>query len=424
MPQTLNLEEIDLTDPDFFRDGDPHGAFRLLRREAPVYWHDRGDGLEFWAITKHEDIIRISRDPDRFVSGQGVVMGDELMDMTEKLGYDFRGSMLLMSDPPNHTRLRQMVSGEFKRSQLTKLQHHIREIVDAIIADVVERGECDFVADVAARLPLAVICEMMDLPRDEWQHMFELGNRMIGASDPEYNPAIDPADPLSALSDASMDFLLNTQMEMFMVFAQLAEEKRKAGLEGHNDLVSVLLGSELTQEELLIFCLLLVIAGNETTRNATSAGMLALIEHPDQRQRLVDDPSLLDSGVEEILRWTSPVMHFKRVATQDVELRGQRIREGDRVVMWYPSANRDEDVFVDPYRFDVGRHPNDHLAFGRGEHFCLGANLARLELRVMFSELLRLVPDMELASPAERLRSNFIGGVKQMPVTFTPTAVG
>jgi cytochrome P450 len=290
----------------------------------------------------------------------------------------------------------------------------VREITNQIIDDVAARGACDFVTDVAALLPLAVICQMMGIPREDWQLMFTLTNSGLGSEDPEYQ-TVPGSGPETARQ---------SRIEMFKYFATQVARRRQSGGE---DLVSILVGAEvdgesLTQEEILFFCQLLILAGNETTRNAISGGLLALCEHPEERARLQNDPSLLPTAVEEILRWSSPVAHMMRYVTRDVEIRGKQIREGERVLLWYPSANRDEEVFPNADRFDVGRTPNEHIAFGIGEHFCLGASFARLELRVMFETLLERLPDIQLAGKPERLRSGFIGGIKHMPVTFTPRA--
>ncbi|HZU78101.1 MAG TPA: cytochrome P450, partial [Dehalococcoidia bacterium] len=351
--------------------------------------------------------IRISRDPQRFISGKGIHLS---LDPDQEARPEFgQGTMMITTDPPRHVRLRRLVNKGFTPRMIARLEPHIRAIVTHVLDNVAPRGECDFVTDVAALLPLAVICDMMGVPEPDWERMFQLTNRALGFDDPEY--ATQPGDSGGA------------EMEIFQYFAALAAQRK--GEERRDDLLSVLLeadidGEKLTDLELLWFCFLLIVAGNETTRNATSGGMLALIEHPDQRRLLLEDPALLPGAVEEILRWTSPVLHMARVCTADTELRGQTIRAGQKVVLWYPSANRDEDVFPDGDVFDVRRTPNDHLAFGIGEHFCLGAGLARLELRVMFEELLRRMPDIELSGPVERLRSNFIGGIKHMPVRFNP----
>jgi cholest-4-en-3-one 26-monooxygenase len=312
------------------------------------------------------------------------------------------------------------VNKGFTPRMVAALEPHIRSITRGILDDIAEKGECDFVTEVSALLPLAVICDMMGLDPKDRPLMFDLTNRVLGGGDPEYQTE-SGTDTLEAIR-ATVE---GGRQEMFMYFARLLAERAS---NPRDDLMSVIVGSEvdgekLTQEELLFFCYLLILAGNETTRNAISGGLLALFEYPEQRQRLQADPALLPTAVEEILRWTSPVMHMARVATRDAELGGKQIKQGQKVVLWYPSANRDESVFPDPYTFDLGRTPNDHIAFGIGEHFCLGAGFARLELRVMFEELLRRFPDIQQAGPAERLLSNFIGGIKHLPVRYTATRV-
>jgi len=262
---------------------------------------------------------------------------------------------------------------------------------------------------VAAELPLQVIADILGVPQDDRHLVFDWSNRLVGAADPEYQHGQEHA--------------VNAAMELYAYAHDLAAQRRESP---KDDIVSILTTAEveghtLSELELDMFFLLLSVAGNETTRNGIAHGMLALIEHPDQRRRLVDDPSLIGIGVEEMLRWGTPVMHFRRTATCDTVIRDQAVAEGDKVVIWYISANRDEAVFDDPYVFDVGREPNNHVSFGGGgPHFCLGANLARMEMKIMFTELLRRVPDMELAGPVQRLQSNFINGIKHLPVSFTP----
>ena len=279
-----------------------------------------------------------------------------------------------------------------------------------MIDNVSEKGECDFVTDLAAELPLQVIAEIMGVPQEDRHLVFDWSNRMVGADDLEYSSSPEQAFEASA--------------ELYAYANQLAAKKRA---NPDDDIISVLLQSEvegdrLSELEFDLFFLLLTVAGNETTRNLIAHAQLALMDHPDQRAKLLADPSLVPQAVEEMLRWGTPVMHFRRTAQRDTEIRGQRIAEGDKVVIWYISANRDEDVFDDPYRFDVVRAPNEHVAFGGGgPHFCLGANLAKLEIGVMFEELLRRLPDMQLSGPVQRLRSNFINGIKHAPVQFTPS---
>jgi cytochrome P450 len=292
----------------------------------------------------------------------------------------------------------------------------IRQIASTILDRVADRATCDFVLDISSQLPLAVICGLMGLEEQHWPLMFQLTNRTLGAADPEYQDVVSEEERGSVAARIHTANIGRAQMMEF--FAGTLEERRKAPRE---DLISILLESEVDGERLedydiLAFCFLLILAGNETTRNGISGGLLALCEHPQERARLQADMSLLDSAVDEILRWTSPLHHMARRAVADVEIRGQTITAGDSVLMWYPSANRDEDVFPDPYRFDISRHPNEHLAFGHHEHFCLGAGFAKKEIKVMFEELFRRFPDIQLDGPPVRLRSNFINGIKRLPV--------
>jgi cytochrome P450 len=325
------------------------------------------------------------------------------------------GKMLITIDPPQHGRLRRLVNKGFTPRMVAQLEPSVRAITTSILDEVAPRGACDFVTDIAALLPLGVICALMGVPREDWGLMFTLTNRVLGAEDPEYQ----------TIAGDARETANQGLREMFGYFVQLVTARRA---ERRDDLISVLTdaemdGESLTDEEILYFCYLLIVAGNETTRNAISGGMLALCEHPAERARLAADAALLPTAVEEILRWTSPVMHMARFVTRDTVLHGQPIRAGERVLMWYPSANRDAAMFPDADHFDVGRTPNEHIAFGLGEHFCLGAGLARQELRVMFETLLARLPDIALAGPVERLRSGFIGGIKHMPIRFTARAL-
>jgi cholest-4-en-3-one 26-monooxygenase len=315
--------------------------------------------------------------------------------------------MMLQMDPPRHTRLRLIVNKGFTPRMISRLHERVREIARDIVASIAERGECDFVVDVAAELPLQVIAELMGVPQADRHQLFDWSNRMIGSEDPEYAVAAEEAQTAA--------------IEMFGYANELAVHKRA---NPSDDIISVLLQAEVDGERLSdlefdLFFELLAVAGNETTRNLISHGMLALIENPDQRKLLLDDPQLLDSTVEEMLRWASPVMYMRRTARSDFEIRGETIREGDKVALWYIAANHDPDVFEDPHRFDLTRSPNEHEAFGGGgPHFCLGTHLARLEIKVMFEEVLARIPEMELSGEVQRLRSNFINGIKHLPVAF------
>jgi len=317
---------------------------------------------------------------------------------------------MLMMDPPNHTKLRLLVNKGFTPRMVNRLDEHIRDITKAIVDKVAQRGECDFVVEVAAELPLQVIAEMMGVPDEDRHKIFEWSNRLIGSEDPEYNVSRDEA--------------IGAATEMFLYSADLAAAKRK---NPGDDIISALLqaevdGDTLSDTEFNLFFQLLAVAGNETTRNLISHGMLALIENPDERAKLMADRSLLPGAIDEMLRYASPVMYMRRTATSDFELRGEHIKEGDKVALWYIAANRDEAIFDEPHRFDITRDNKNYVAFGGGgPHFCLGANLAKLEIRTMFEELLDRVPDLELAGPPQRLRSNFINGIKHLPVQFRPT---
>ena len=396
---------VDLADPRTFVPAVPHEYFEWLRREDPLHWHDEPHGPGFWVLTRYADVVAVNRDAHTFSSHRG----GALLPTMEPEQLAQQQLMMLNMDPPQHTRLRKLVNKGFTPRMVSALEPHIREVANQIIDQVIEKGECDFVTDIAAEMPLQVIAELLGWPVDERHQLFEWSNRMVGSNDPEY--AVTQEDAQGAAT------------ELFMAANALAEKRRS---DPRDDIVTRLLeaeveGEKLTEMDFDLFVMLLAVAGNETTRNLVSHAQVALMENPDQRQKLVDDPSLIPTAVEEMLRWGSPVMHFRRTATRDVEMHGKTIAENDKVSIWYISANRDDAVFEDPYRFDVTRHPNEHIAFGGGgPHFCLGANLARLEIRVMFEELLRRTPDMELDGEVQRLCSNFINGIKHIPVKFKP----
>jgi len=400
--------DVDLTNFDVFVQGKAHAVWRRLRTEAPVHWNPgTADFPPFWSVTKYADLLTVSRDTDTYISSRGIAISADPQNPPPGAG-----KMMIMMDPPRHVRLRRLVNKGFTPRMAAALEPSVREITNGILDDVAPRGGCDFVTDAAAMLPLAVICAMMGIPREDWALMFDLTNRGLGPADPEYQTV-----PGNAQETAEQ-----SRREMFIYFSAKAAERRR---ERQDDLVSVLVGAEIdgeaiTEEELLFFCQLLILAGNETTRNAISGGLLALLEYPDQMARLRAEPALLPTAVEEILRWTSPVTHMMRYVTRDTELGGQSLRAGERVLLWYPSANRDEDVFPHANTFDIGRTPNEHIAFGIGEHFCLGAGVARVEVRVMIETLLARFSDIALAGEVERLRSSFIGGIKHMPIRFTP----
>lgn len=403
----VDASQIDLLDRDRFVQGIPHEWFTWLRRNAPVYRHPEPGGPGFWVISRHADVITANRDATSFSSDQsrGGVVGLEGPTASPP-GMEAAGNLMLYMDPPAHTRYRKLVNRGFTPRMIGALEIHVREMAARIVEQAIAKRDCDFVVDVAAELPLEVIAELVGVPHEDRHKIFDWSNRMVGSEDPEY--IVSPEEVFEA------------QAEMFMYAQQLAAQRRD---EPRDDIVTALLdaeveGDRLSEMDFNMFFMLLAVAGNETTRNAIAHGMNAFLEHPEQYEMLVAEPErLLGSATEEILRWASPVMYFRRNVTQDVELHGETIRAGDKISLWYISANRDEEVFEDPFRFDVARDPNPHIAFGGGgPHFCLGAQLARLEIRVLFEELATRVPRVEALGTPDRLRSNFIGGIKHLPV--------
>jgi cholest-4-en-3-one 26-monooxygenase len=400
-----------LTNPGFFANHDPHPVWQQLRREDPIHW-TQGLVRPFWSITRYDDIVAAFSEPNLFTSSRGLIVpsSPEMEQLTpEMMG---AGQTMIMTDPPVHGAMRRAFNRLFLPRPVGRYETPGEALVSEILADVMTRGECDFVVEVAARLPMAFICEIMGIPRKDWPDMFLWGNMSIGFEDAEYQVA--SGSPLETRQ---------TGIEKLGSYTtRLALERR--GGDGE-DLLSVLgnatLGGRyLTESELFHNGWLYMLGGLETTRNAISGALLALIQHPAERTRLVNRADLMPIAIEEILRWTSPITHIARVASRDTDLGGQKIREGEWVALWMPSGNRDEAIFVDPYRFDIERTPNEHIAFGKGEHFCAGAHLARLELRLMLKALLAQIDHIELAGKVERLTSNVIAGIKHMPVRFTP----
>jgi cytochrome P450 len=409
----MSSAELNLLEPATFEEAVPHDYFRWLRQNDPVHWNpgrparQRAVGIEepeqrgFWVLTRHADVVAVSKDQELFSSERGTALNADLLPKDLPM---FQQQMIHM-DPPRHTRHRSSINDNFKPRTVRKLDGRIRELAREIVDGVAPKGECDFVTEIAAELPLLVLAELLGVPRGDRKLLFDWTNRMIGLDDPDYG---NPYDAQAAL------------MELFQYSAKMANERRS---DPKDDLMSALVhadggGKELDYIEINMMFFLLVVAGNETTRNAISGGVQALCEFPDQRDRLLADRGLLKTAIEEMVRWHSPVMQFRRTATRDTEIQGQAIAENDKVVMYYGAANRDESVFDRADEFDVGRVPNPHVGFGIGSHFCLGANLARAEMRIMLEEILSRLPDLELIGPIERLRSNFINGIKRMPVRF------
>jgi cholest-4-en-3-one 26-monooxygenase len=400
----LTLDSIDIINPDLYvQRGYPHEEWALLRREAPIHYYERPNVGPFWVLTRHADIVNVSRQPGLFKSIQILFVTVNEPGMPDEAVL----RQLLNMNPPEHGAYRGVVNRRFTPRSIQQLTSGIERITIEVLDELVGQDECDFVTAVSAKLPLAVIAEMFGIPREDWPLMFRLSNQMIGPTDPEY-----------AGTDTIIETLERAKMEFFQYFSGLVEDRRKRP---RDDLSSALANGQVNGEPLPIFELmsyfaLLIIAGNETTRNATTGGLHAFIDNPDQWAKLKRDPALVPKAVEEIVRWTSPVIQFTRRATEDTDLDGHKIREGDTLALFYPSANRDESVFAAPNHFDIERYPNHHIAFGIGEHFCLGANLARLELQVMFRHLAQRLESVELAGPIQRMRSSFVGGIKHMPV--------
>src|SRR5262245_50973544 len=401
---TMTLNDVDIANPDAYLGGVPHEQFAFLRREAPVFRHHEADGPGFWALTRHADILRVARDPATFVQAPSLFIEDlpagNLRDSPD---------VMINMDPPRHTRFRALVNRGFTPRIIQRMEDHVRSSVTELIDAFAARGSADLAADFASELPMRIILALVGVPREQQPAVLDFSMRFFGALDPEYEGGLEDLDALMVSIEA--------------VARGLADERRRAP---RDDMLSQLVGAAvdgqtLSDAEIGGFFRLLLSAGHDTTKNLLCNGMLTLLEHPAERRLLQADPGLIRSGIEEMLRFTPPVLYFRRNAARDVDLRGQRIAAGDKVILWYVSGNRDEAVFGAPDRFDVRRTPNDHLSFGQGAHFCLGASLARLEARVAFEEILRRLPDLELAGPVARVRSNWVLGVKSMPIRFTRT---
>jgi len=404
----LALADVDLADHDNFVAGTPHDTFSLLRHEDPVHFNPEPDGAGFWAVTRYADIVQVHRDWETFSSELGGTSLQELdADQIEA-----RKAMIDM-DPPRHNQLRALINKGFTPRAVKAYEGSIRGLFGRILDEALVLDEFDFVEEVASELPMRVFAELLGAPQDDRRYLVELGDRMLGNTDPEF------ATPEELERNRHLPFSSPAALEMFEYGRKLAARRRK---EPRDDIVTRLVqaeidGEPLSQREFDVYFLLLATAGNETTRHTISHGLLALIEHPEELDRLRREPALMPVAAEEILRWATPVTHFRRTATRDVEFAGKQIRRGDKVTTWFASGNRDEQIFDRADVFDVGREPNPHMTFGPGGvHFCLGAHLARLEVKIAFQELLPRMAAVELAGPVERLRSNFFAGIKRMPV--------
>jgi cytochrome P450 len=399
----VDLSKVDLTDLSYFEDGPPYELFARMRAEASPHWNAlTGDEPGFWSFTKAADIADISRNPATFSSARGGVFATSQGAVPPEV----LAQVILGMDPPQHTKHRNIVQAVFTPKMIREKEENIRTTVTTLIDDVIERGACDFVDDIAVELPLRVIADMLGVPQDDRRQLFEWTNTLSRAA-----ATADPQLGMSALLE------IGGYMN-----GMTAERKANPA----DDLVSRMIAAEvdgesLSEAEVTFFFGILMFAGNDTTRNTASGGMRALIENDGGRQKLVNNPDGIPNAVEEMLRWVTPVVYFTRVAQRDTEVGEHPIREGERVAMWYPAGSRDPAAIDDPDRFDVSRQKPPHQAFGGGgAHFCLGNTLARLELRVLFEELMRRVPDMQIAGSVTRLTSNFSNELTSMPVTFTP----
>jgi len=397
---------LDLATPEHYeRHGYPHAEWTWLRHHDPVFWYERPNVDPFWAITKHADIIELGKQPDVFLNAPRLAV------FTNDLPPPPEGAArhLLNMDPPEHARYRRVTSAWFTPRAIRGMDDKVGRVTREVLDDAAPKTSGDFVRDISARITIAVIAEMLGVPRRDWELLFRWTNEIIAPQDPEFHRGATPEETLH-----------RARVELFTYFNDLSTERRARPTD---DIVSVVTngevnGAPLPPIELLSYYFLLVVAGNETTRNAMTGGMLAFLESPREWQKLRNDPSLVEPAVEEIVRWTTPVIQFARTATRDYTLRGKTIRAGESACLIYASGNRDEEVFEDPFVFRIDRQPNPHIAFGMGEHVCLGAHLARLELRHAFAQLRERLESCELAGSVERVRSSFVGGIKRAPMRW------
>jgi cytochrome P450 len=392
---------IDIYDPELYVEGPIHEIFAELRRTDPVHWQPMPGEPGYWVVLKHADVTHVARNPQLFsAEREGVILENQPPERLEQ-----SRNMLLMMDPPRHTAYRKPLAESFKARVIGQMEDRVRELCRQILAGV--DGEVDFVHDVAGLLPSQVVGGLFGIPAEDWPRIREWAEQSTSSQDPELAGDRDETADFTAMAIYAIDFA-----------------GRRRGEEPRDDLTSLILagnfgGQPMSDLEFGSFFTQLVVAGNDTTKTMLSSGLQLLLQHPDQLRELRDDVGLVPGAVEEILRYANPLHYFRRTATADTELRGVEIEAGDKVAMWYTSANRDEDVFADPGRFDIHRQPNPHLSFGTAQHFCLGAHLARLEGRVFFEELLATFPDVEQVGEARRIRSNLNNGLKLLPTRLS-----
>lgn len=410
----MDIKDIDLTNLEKFKDGAPWEAFAALRRDEPLFWNDETGGNQgFWSLTRHEDVVAVNRDDIRFSSEVGQVTLEEISEEDMLV----RKSMI-DTDGARHWALRKLLQREFSPRALALYEDFLRNLTRTTLDRALEQEEFDFVKEISADIPIRVLARMLDVPTDDTKKLIDWGNQMIANSDPDYTDVLAGSEESEKYRN--LPFRSPAALEAFEYGFKLAAQRK--GGDG-TDLISKLVNQEpadgipLSDLDYQNYFTLLIIAGNETTRHTISHSLLALIEHPDQLKWLQENPDRMQNAVEEFLRWASPLYHFRRTATEDVEMHGKTIKKGDKVVMWFASANRDESIFPDPEKFDVTRDRVDHLSFGKGgPHFCLGNGLARLEIKIVFEELLKRIESAELTGPVKMVRSNLVHGMKEMPV--------
>jgi len=401
----VRLADIDVTSSEQWLEGIPHKQFAFLRREAPVFRHHATDGQmpeSFWCLTRHDDVKAATRDTETFSSSRGGVMLDVLQTSEERDAF----RTIIDTDPPEHSRLRRLVSRAFTPRSIAMFETQYRLVVDNVLERAMQSSPFDFVSGVASSLPASAISEILGVPQEERDRIIHWTNQISGRSDPEFSDG--PDAPLIAAT------------ELYEYATELADQRR---VDPRDDIVTRLItevdDDALGAHEFEMFILALTFAGSETTRTAMSQGLLALLNNPDQMTLLRENQDeLVPTAVDEIIRWASPIVYFRRTTTRDIEMHGELIRENEPVALFYLSANYDESVFSEPYAFDITRSPNPHVSFGGGgPHMCLGAHLARLEIRVLLEKLLAKTRSIELAGPATRLRSSWVNGLKHLPVT-------
>lgn len=403
----MKLEDIDIYNPETYVKGVPHDQFELLRRESPVYFQaEPNGGRGFWVVTKYADLTYVSCHPEIFSSWRG---GGTIIEDYEGQDLAIARNLMINMDPPSHGKFRKLVSRGFTPRMTAHLEPHIKECSKRLIDNVAKRGRCEFVSELAAPLPLELIAELLGVAPEDRESLLRWTNRLLGYTDPE----------MGSRQDMSV-----AAMEMVQYATKLAASRK--GKDTGEDLATILCnasvdGEALTDMEFAMFVLMLSVAGNETTRNLLSNGLVLLMQHPEVRDELRKDLSLLPNAIEEMLRMVCPITYMRRTAVRDVELGGKLIKEGDKLAICYASASRDEEIFPNPHVFDIHRsNAREHLAFGVGQHFCLGANLARLEIRIFFEELLTRIPDMQIDGAYRRMQSGYLNGIKQLEVKFTP----